>query len=147
MKKLFLTLAIAAAGIFGAQAADEYVRDVNYLPQAAKMFLDQHFAKSDVSVIKIDKDFGRISDYEVVLDDGTEVTFDRNGQWGNVEVPVSKTVPTAVVPNAISGYVAKNYPEQRIVSIDKDRFGIEVQLQSGVELKFGLDGKFKGIDD
>lgn len=147
MKKFFLTIAIAAAGILGTQAADEYVRDVDYLPQAAKMFLNQHFESSDVSVIKIDKNFGRISDYEVVLDDGTEVTFDRNGQWDNVEVPVNKNVPTAVVPTGVADFVTKNYPGQSIVSIDKDRFGMEVQLQSGIELKFNTEGKFKGIDN
>lgn len=146
MKKFFLTLAIAATGIIGANAADQYVRDINALPQAAKMFLDQHFASNEVSVIKIDKDFGRISEYEVVLKDGSEVSFNPNGQWDNVEVPVSKTVPAAIVPKTIADYVAKNYPDRRIVSIDKGRFGYEVQLQNDIELKFNLEGKFKGID-
>lgn len=141
-----MTLAIAAAGFLGVQAADQYVRDVNALPHAAKMFLDEHFAANNVSVIKIDKDFGRISDYEVVLDDGSEVTFNPNGQWDNVEVPVTKTVPSAIVPDNIAEYVANNYPKRRIVSIEKDRYGYEVQLQNGLELKFNAAGKFKGID-
>ncbi len=146
MKKFFLTLAIAATGIIGANAADQYVNDVDALPQAAKMFLDEHFTANDVSIIKIDRDFGRISDYEVVLKDGSEVSFDPNGQWDNIEVPVTKTVPTAVVPKTIADYVAKNYPDSRIVSIEKSRFGYEAELQNGLELKFNIEGKFKRID-
>ncbi|MDE6513465.1 MAG: PepSY-like domain-containing protein [Muribaculaceae bacterium] len=147
MKKFLLLIAVAIAGSFGAQAKDQYVRDVNYLPQTAKTFIGQHFKGSDISVIKLDKTLGKVTEYEVIMQDGTEISFDRNGNWDNVEMPVKKSVPKAIVPAQIASYVAKNYPNQRIVSIDKDRSGYEIELQSGVDLKFNKAGQFKRIDD
>lgn len=146
MKKFLLLIAVAFAGCFAAQAKDEYVRDVNYLPQTAKAFISQHFKGGDVSVIKLDKTLGKVTEYEVIMQDGTEISFDRNGNWDNVEMPVKKSVPKAIVPAEIAGYVAKNYPNQRIVSIDKDRSGYEIELHSGVDLKFNKAGQFKRID-
>ena len=147
MKKLFLTLAIALAGSFAASAANDYYRDTNNLPQAAKIFLDKNFKHSEVSFVKVEKNFGRIDEYEVVLQDGTEVSFDRNGNWDNVEMPVKKSVPGEIVPPEIARYVGQNYPKQRIVSIDKESGGYEVELSDGLDLKFNKAGQFKRIDD
>lgn len=97
MKKLFISL-IAIVGIaVCAQAKDSYSHDAAVLPKAAQTTISQNF-NSKVSVVKIDKDFGRISEYEVVLTDGTEITFDRNGNWDNIEVAGNKSVPSALVP-------------------------------------------------
>ena len=147
MKKLFVTLAIAVAGCFAASAGNDYYRDINSLPQAAKMFLDKNFKHTDVSFVKVEKNFGRVDEYEVVMQDGTEVTFDRNGNWDNVEMPVRKSVPKDIVPAEIASYVARNYPKQRIVSIDKETGGYDVELSGGLDLKFNKAGQFKRIDD
>ncbi len=146
MKKFLLLVAVAVAGCFAAQAKDEYVRDVNYLPQTAKSFIEQHFKTADVSFIKLDKTLGKVTEYEVVFQDGTEIDFDGKGNWDNIEMPVKKSVPKAIVPAEIAKYVGKNYPNQRIVSIDKDRSGYEIELQNGVDLKFNKAGQFKRID-
>lgn len=146
MKKYLLLLAVTFAGCFAAQAKDQFVRDVNYLPQTAKSFIDQHFNGADISVIKLDKTLGKVTDYEVIMQDGTEIGFDRNGNWDNIEMPVRKSVPKAIVPAEIAKYVAKNYPNQRIVSIDKERSGYEIELQNGVDLKFNKAGQFRRID-
>lgn len=146
MKKYLLLLAVAFAGSFAAQAKDQFVRDMNYLPQQAKTFIDQHFKGEDVSVIKLDKTLGKVTEYEVIMQDGTEISFDRHGNWDNVEMPVRKSVPKAIVPAEIAKYVAKNYPNQRIVSIDKERSGYDVELQNGVDLKFNKAGQFKQFD-
>lgn len=77
--------------------------------------------KAKVSVVKIDKDFGRVSEYEVILTDGTEITFDRNGNRDNVEVGVDGHIPSAFIPNTIVQYVKKNQPGQKNVGIDKEQ--------------------------
>lgn len=146
IKKILLML-VAVIGISTAAGAkDTYSRDVSVLPKAAQTVLSQNF-KSGVSVIKIDKDFGRISEYEVILTDGVEITFDRNGNWENIEVPNQSSVPAAFVPNAISAYVKANQPGQRIVGIDKERSGYDVELSNGVDMKFNKEGKFLRYDD
>lgn len=126
-------------------AGDKYAHDASVLPKAAQTVLAKNF-KSKVSVVKIDKDFGRISEYEVVMTDGTEITFDRDGNWKDVEVNVSKSVPDAFVPASVSKYVKTAQSGQRIVGIEKGRSGYEIELSNGVEMKFDKEGNFLKYD-
>lgn len=146
MKKSLIALVVALCGIGAVQARDHVVRDVTLLPKTAQTFLSKNF-KSDVSYIKIDKTLGYVHDYEVVLTDGTEISFEKDGNWDNVETPGDMAVPAQIVPKAISSYVAKNFPGQHIVKIDKERYGYDIELQSGLDLVFDKAGKLKRIDD
>lgn len=146
MKKILFAL-IAILGIaVCTQARDTYAHDASVLPKAAQTTIADNF-KAKVSVVKIDKDFGRVSDYGAILTDGTEISFDRDGNWENVEVSNSKSVPSAFVPKAIQDYVSKNQKGTRIVGIDKERNGFDVELSNGVEMKFDKAGNFQRYDD
>ncbi|WP_315599070.1 PepSY-like domain-containing protein [Porphyromonas endodontalis] len=57
-------------------------------------------------------------------------------------------VPKKIVPNAISNYVAKNFPGTSIRQIEKRRRGgYQVELSNGLELKFDSSLKFVRMDD
>ena len=146
MKKFLLLIALVVGAFTTAQARDTYAHDASVLPEAARTTIVNNF-KAGVSVVKIDKDFGRISEYDVVLDDGTEIGFDRNGNWDKVEVNNTKSVPASIIPTSIRTTVAKLQPKQRIVGIEKERRGYDVKLSNGVEMKFDRDGKFIRYDD
>lgn len=146
MKKNLFVLLMVAICTFAAQARDEVYRDATVLPQTAQKFIKSNF-KSDISFIKVEKTLGYTTDYEVVLVDGTEIDFDRDGVWDKVEMPVSKAVPSTIVPKAIAQYVGKNFSGQKIVSIDKESRSYEIELQSGLDLVFDRAGNFKRIDD
>ncbi|MCM1033675.1 MAG: PepSY-like domain-containing protein [Odoribacter sp.] len=145
MKKVLISLmmVLVAAGI--AQARDEYAHDASVLPQAAQSVITKNF-KGKVSVVKIDKDFGRISEYEVVLDDGTEITFDASGNWKDIETNVNKSVPSSMIPAGVADYVSRNHKGVRIVGIEKDRRGYEVELANGIDIKFNNEGQFLKYD-
>lgn len=145
MKKIILILALILMGITGANARDTFSRDVNDLPQAARTVLKSNF-KAGVSVIKIDKDFGMISEYDVTLSDGSEISFDSKGNWKDVEVASNKSVPKGFIPSAISNYIKKNQSSQRIVGIEKERNGYEVTLSNGIDMKFDKSGNFVKFD-
>lgn len=146
MIKKFLIAIVAMVGIAtAAMARDTYARDASVLPKAAQTTLANNF-KAGVSVIKIDKDLGRISEYEVILTDGTEITFDRDGNWDNIEVGKKGSIPLAFIPQEIASYVKKNQPGQKIVGIDKERSGYEVELANGIDMKFDKQGKFVRYD-
>ena len=85
IKKLLIALVVLIGTSAAAAARDTYSHDVSVLPQAAQTILAKHF-KAKVSFVKIDKDFGRVSEYEVILTNGAEISFDRDGNWKNVEV-------------------------------------------------------------
>ncbi len=145
IKKLLFAL-IAIIGLSTtAMASDKYVHDASVLPKGAQTTLSKNF-KSKVSVVKVDKDFGRVSEYEVVMTDGAEVTFDRDGNWKEVEVNVSKSVPSGFVPAGVTNYVKANQKGQRVVGIEKTRGGYDVELSNGVEMKFDKDGNFIRYD-
>ncbi|MDE7407865.1 MAG: PepSY-like domain-containing protein [Muribaculaceae bacterium] len=146
MKRLLLIMLVIAGFTVATTARNSYSHDVSQLPAAAQTILKNNF-KASVSVIKIDKDFGRISDYEVILTDGTEVTFDRNGNWENIETSNKNSVPKTFIPEAIRKYVATAQPGTRIVGIDKERSGYEIELSNGIDMKFDRQGNFLRYDD
>ncbi len=146
MIRKFLFALVAIIGISTtAMAGDKYAHDASVLPKAAQTTLANNF-KSKVSVVKIDKDFGRISEYEVVMMDGSEITFDKDGNWKEVEVNISKSVPSGFVPAAITNYVKANQKGQKIVGIEKTRGGYDIDLSNGVEMKFDKAGNFVKFD-
>ena len=127
MKKIFLIL-IAALGVgTAAYANDTYAHDASALPQAAQTVISNNF-KAKVSVVKIEKDFGRVSEYDVTLNDGSEISFDRHGNWKDIEVNASKSVPSSIVPQGVKDYVSSKHAGQRIVGIEKKRNGYDVNL-------------------
>ncbi len=146
MKKFLLLLALITGLSTAASAKDTYAHDASVLPEAARTTIANNF-KSKVSVVKIEKNLGRISEYEVIMTDGSEISFDRNGNWDNVETNNSKSVPAGFIPQAIRDYVAKNHKGTNIVGIDKERNGFEIELSNGVDIKFDKAGQFVRYDD
>lgn len=146
MKKFLLALIMLVGLSVSAVAGDNYTRDVKVLPEAARTTISNNF-KSKVSVIKLDKTLGHINEYEVILTDGTEISFDNKGNWDNIETSAQTSVPKAFVPKSIRDYVSKDQPKTRIVGIDKERNGYEIELSNGIEMKFDKSGRFLGYDD
>lgn len=145
MKKLLFILA-ALIGVFSVSARDTYSHDIKDLPVAAQTIIKNNF-KADVSHIKIEKEWGSVSEYDVVLTDGSEITFDSKGNWKDIEVGRNQSVPAKLVPDAIANYVKQNQKKANITGIEKKRSGYEVELSNGVEMKFDLAGKFLRYDD
>lgn len=146
MKKLFFLFAVLIGGILAASADDTYAHDSSALPPVARSVIENSF-KSKVSLVKIEKTIGRVKEYEVILTDGTEISFDREGNWKNVEVSGGKSVPAVFIPQKVRDYVAKHHKGMKIVGIEKDRGGYDVELSNGIDIEFKKDGSFKRYDD
>lgn len=126
--------------------ADNYSHDASALPASAQSVIKKNF-KAGVSLVKIDKDLGFIKDYEVVLKDGTEIKFDSDGNWEEVEVSADKNVPASFLVAGIRSYLAANFKGVNVVGIEKNRKDYEVKLANGIDLKFDRSGKFLRYDD
>lgn len=149
MKRLLNILMVAvlvAGSAVTAQAKSRYTRSTVTLPVSAQSVLDKNF-KADVSMVKTDKEFGRVKEYEVILTDGTEVTFDRSGNWKSVETSSKKNVPDFFVPDLVKKYVKQYHKDARLCGIERDHRGYEVELSNGVEMRFDRDGKFIKYDE
>lgn len=115
------------------------------LPQGVTSFLNNYFPGTQVVGYDTDREFGGM-EYDVTLNDGTEIDFDSDNQWESIDCKV-KAVPNALVPAAISKYVAANYQSLPISKISNKRSGYEVELTNGLELRFDKNGSFVGMDD
>ena len=125
--------------------ADDKIIPVEQLPASAKTFVKKYFPQATIEYATKDTEFMGTT-YEVRLSDGTEVDFDKKGNWDNVDCK-TKAVPASLVPAAIAQYVKAHYPNTVIVKIDKERGGYEIELSNDLDLKFNSKGNLIGIDD
>ena len=135
---LLLTLGVACAN------ADRPIK-INEMPATAQSFLKTHFPNAKISFAKVDDEL--ISkEYEVMLADGTKLEFASNGNWEDVDCRYGE-VPAAIIPAAIKDYVKANYPDERVLKIERDRRGYDLKLSNRLELKFNNDFEIVDIDD
>lgn len=126
-------------------AQDKYTINRNDLPQAAQKFLTEYFPKSKVSMVKTDKHLLKKTDYDVKLVNGTKIEFNNAGKWTSVDCKKS-AVPDGIIIRPIRTYVKNNYPNAKIVKIEKTSSKYEIELSNDVELTFNLLGQFKTKD-
>ena len=141
MKKLVLMIAVVLGMAITANAKGSFSRDESLLPLAARTTISSNF-KAKISLIKAEKMLGTITEYEVILTDGSEISFDKNGNWQEIDVPKGKAVPNGFVPKSITDYVKKTHSGQKVVSIDKDKGGYSIELSNGIDMKFDKSGNF-----
>ncbi len=115
------------------------------LPTQAKAFIKKYFPKQTITYAEKDTELIGTS-YEAHLNNGAEISFDRKGVWDKVEFK-AQGVPAALVPQTIATYVKANYPDAKIIKIDKERYGYEIELDNDLNLRFNKKGNFIGFDD
>ena len=125
-----------------AHADNDKPIQVNQMPQTAQQFIKKYFADSKVALAKMESDF-LYKSYEVIFTNGNKVEFDKKGEWTEVDCKYG-FVPVAVIPTVILKYVSTNYPDTKILKIERDSKDYEVKLSNRTELKFDL--KFNLID-
>ena len=116
------------------------------LPKGANEFLEQHFKGIAIDKAKKDAEHGE-KGYEVILADGTEIEFWKDGKYREVDGK-DKPIPTAFIDPKILDYVKKNYPDKQITHIDYGHKDVDVDLTGKLDLEFDKNGNFlKGEKD
>ncbi len=113
------------------------------LPAPAIKFLQKHFPNVPTIYVQKDMEVGDM-DYELMLEDGTKVEFNRKGQLKKVENP--NGVSLDILSKNIADVLSKRFSKQSVVEIDYDRRTIEVEMSNGVEIKFDRDGRIISFD-
>ncbi len=111
------------------------------LPDAAREFVAQYYGDVTMTSIEKEVDHG-IIEYDVVLANGHEISFNADGEWIDVDAPAGMTVPAGIVPDAIAAYVADNFIGLGVNEISKNAAYYEVELTNGLDLIFDHDGNF-----
>ena len=135
MKRL-LSIAFLALLISAFTFANEKIVSAEDLPQEARDFITENFSGVNVNFVLQDND-----DYEVMLMDGTEVEFDKKGNWEKVKN--REKLPTSILPSEASAYISKVYPGTDIIEIEKNWNKYDVKLANNWELRFDKDGNFQ----
>lgn len=147
-RAFFLFMALAAFTLSALAAGDKYTLDRDALPEKAQQFLQEHFPKAKVGMIKVDRHLLKKTDYDVRLVNGTTIDFSNKGEWKEVDCG-SKEVPSTIIPKVVSKSVSKNYPGTKIVCIKKKNLEYYITLSDGVKLKINQLGQSKviGLED
>lgn len=145
MKKLVVLFVSLFALISVARADNDKAIQMDQLPQQAQQFIKQHFAGNNVAIAKVENDLFSKS-YDVIFANGNKVEFDRAGEWKEVDCKYDQ-VSSAIIPEPIRKYATANYPDAKVVKIERDRKDYEVKLSGGLELKFDLKFNLINIDN
>jgi len=147
MKKLGFAAIALCLTLAACAATEDNDRPVSYneLPKETQEFISTHFPSVKMAYADVDWE-----GYDVILSDGTDLEFSRNGQWKEIQVRQSN-FPESIMkllPAALTDYLNQNYPGKTIREITKKRNGYEVELD-GLDLEFLFDsnGNFRRIDD
>lgn len=145
MKKVLLLLVCLFTLQTVVWADDDKPIQVNQLPQTAQTFIKTHFPNNKVAMAKMETGWFDKS-YDVIFTNGDKLEFDKKGVWTEVNCKYS-AVPVAVVPEAIKKYVATNYPDAKMLKIERDKHDYEVKLSNGWEIKFDMQFNVIDIDN
>ena len=143
LKTIIVALAIFVSGV---ASADYKTTDVSKLPQAAIQCLQQNIPNATVNLIKVDTSFlgFGVSSYDAYLSDGTEIEFDKRGQWTEIENDVA--IPQSFITDTLKAYLAKNFPNIRVTSLKKKPYGYQIELSNDIEIRFDSSWKLISID-
>ena len=111
------------------------------LPAPARTFISTHYADMPVPFAKAE-----LCGYEVVLPDGTEIEFTKEGEWKKIDAE-HVFIPTGIIstlPAPISDYLTTSFAGIGVEKIEKDFFGVyELELANDAELRFSKEGMLK----
>lgn len=148
MRKRVLFLIASILFSMGVFSADKVI-PFEKLPQNAQEFTRKYFSANDPmykhAYVTYDSEFFD-SSYTVVFTNGDGIEFNKEGEWKDFDCQYC-TVPEDIVPEAIKTYVSVNMAGQQIKKIERNRKSYDIELSSGLELRFDLEGNLLEIDD
>lgn len=145
MKRILETMLFAFALLFASPASANTdggkAISPGKLPQAALQTINTHLPGRKIAIAKVESELFSKS-YTVIFTNGEKIEFDGRGRWTEVKCKRS-AVPASLVPAQIAQYIRANYPDCRILEIERDD-EYEVKLSNHVEVTFNK--KFEVID-
>lgn len=114
----------------------------NDLPEVSKAFLQQNF-KASIGIVQKDK-----NSYEVYLSDGTELEFEIDGTWKEIE---NKANPFDLnfLPQNLASIIKNEFPNTKAREIERKINHYKVKLNNGMKIRIDFNGTIlhKEFDD
>ncbi|MEG1634633.1 MAG: PepSY-like domain-containing protein [Rikenellaceae bacterium] len=100
-----------------------------------KQFLSTYFPNDKAVSHKVDMKGLEIEGFDITLESGTELDFDRDGNWEKIDMKKG-SVPVKVLPKNVLNLLTKTGIQNNVQEIDKEDDGsYEVTLKNGKEIK------------
>jgi len=149
MKKFLLGLSfLLAIAITAISCSKDNDGNEIVLPGKANTFITAKFKTAKVVKVSKVNDNLTKKEFEVILDNGIKIEFDKDGNWVEIEaVADDQAIPSEFVPEKILAYLAVNYPGLGVNSIEIEDDGYEIELTDGTDLDFDLQGNFVKVDE
>lgn len=145
MKKFFLSaLAILFVSAPSFSQTSTAVKSDQLHVNASK-FLKEYFPSDKTISSEVEHSGLEVKSFEVKLSSGVECTFNRDGDW--VEVDGKRAIPSGFYPSSIDKYVSENGGGNKIIKIEKEHGGYDVSLTGDIEMHFSQEGKFVTYTD
>lgn len=124
---------------------DEKKIDFGDLPSEARSFIENYFPSADILSIVQEKEDGR-KEYQVKLSNGTDMEFDEDGEWTNIECYFSP-LPTGILPANVITKVEELHPEAYINGVEKELGGyvVEVTDAGGIDWDLRFNAQFEYV--
>lgn len=124
---------------------DEKKIDFGDLPSGARSFIENYFPSADILSIVQEKEDGR-KEYQVKLSNGTDMEFDEDGEWTNIECYFSP-LPTGILPANVITKVEELHPEAYINGVEKELGGyvVEVTDAGGIDWDMRFNAQFEYV--
>ena len=144
MKKLWITALLSAMfisiSIFVYAERREKEVKIEDLPQNVQEFISSHFGEEEISSARIVK-YGY---HKVMLSNGYEVLFDRQGRWLEMENKMNDALPASTIsllPQPAQEYMQQKYPNGVVYCIERNHQGYEIKMKEKHPLKIHFDTK------
>lgn len=141
MRQTIIKSLLLLSVILTAASCDKDEKEIGYnaLPAKAQQFIAQYFPMAECTRAVCDRDSGT-TEYEAWLSDGTELDFDKQGEWTSVDCKFS-ALPSDILPEVIATDIAARYPESPAYKVEKQPGGYEIDIP-GWELYYNYQGTF-----
>lgn len=145
VRKLLAFLPILLGVWMLSSCDDEKKIDFGELPSEARSFIENYFPSADILSIVQEKEDGR-KEYQVKLSDGTDMEFDEDGEWTNIECYFSP-LPTGILPANVITKVEELHPEAYINGVEKELGGyvVEVTDAGGIDWDMRFNAQFEYV--
>ena len=145
VRKLLALLPILLGVWMLSSCDDEKKIDFGDLPSEARSFIENYFPSADILSIVQEKEDGR-KEYQVKLSNGTDMEFDEDGEWTNIECYFSP-LPTGILPANVITKVEELHPEAYINGVEKELGGyvVEVTDAGGIDWDMRFNAQFEYV--
>lgn len=144
MKKLLILLLALMPATMALADSDRPI-EFRELPAAAQKFIKANFPDSKVALATVESPNWNPT-YDVIFSDGMKMEFIASGEWKEIDCKYSR-VPEKVIPQKMGDFLKTHHPDNFVKQIERGKNKYELKLDNGLELRFDVNGEFRGYDD